>query len=157
MYAVTDPLISMGFSVVAGGSATTVTITSGTSSITPLTNPTASSHAAFTLTDSSDPHDTASLTGLYGGFAFQALYNTSTVYSSNVASYTAGTGLSIPSSQDFSNPISGSVTNMRTQISFTVSPNDSASATTNFVLTPAPGVLALLGIGGLAVSRRRRA
>jgi hypothetical protein len=45
---------------------------------------------------------------------------------------------------------------MSAQFSFMLSAFDAASGTSNYQIVPAPGALALLGLGGLAATRRRR-
>ena len=56
----------------------------------------------------------------------------------------------------FSGPIGIPVTDIGSAFSFTLSGFDLAAGTSTFVVTPAPGTLAMLGLGGLAAVRRRR-
>jgi len=159
LYGVTDPLMSMGFSFEAFGPfSPTISIVTGVNTFAPITNPSAYSHAEFTLTDSSTPHNSATMTGNFGGFGFHSIYNGGPVFASNGASYGVGFGGSQHSTpDDVSGVIPGSVSSIQTAIDVTISAGDSVSATTNFVVVPGPGALGLLGLSGLTLARRRRA
>jgi MYXO-CTERM domain-containing protein len=155
MYCQSDPFVNLGFAFQSGAFPTTITISTGINTFPgPLTNPTASSSATMTLTDTDS--NGATVAGGFGGFAFRALYNGSaSVYSSNVAAFGVPGGSNF-SSQGFSNPIVGTASDIHTEFSFTISANDSVSGTSNFTVTPTPASFALLGLGGLSLARRRR-
>jgi MYXO-CTERM domain-containing protein len=45
---------------------------------------------------------------------------------------------------------------MSARYRFSLTANDEASGTSSFEIVPAPGAIALLGMGGLLAARRRR-
>ena len=150
-----DPVINFGFSVIGGQSDTTFLLASNLLPVNPvLINAQGSARATgVSVAD-------GTLTGNFGGKVYRAEYNGGTVFTDLVEgplydgdSVTASVG---------STPISGSVSSMQAMWGFTLSGgNTSASGSSRFTITgttiPEPATVALLGLGGLALLRKRRA
>jgi hypothetical protein len=161
MFLASDPAISLGFSLQGGSTPTLVTISSALLTFPTMTNPTGHSSAAMTITDTSGDGTGATMHGNYGSFGYQANYNGLVPAGSNYSLHIPDFATVPPGTTNSENGnnnagIPGIVSSMSASWSFVITPFDSASGTSNFTIVPAPGVLALLGIGGLAVSRRRR-
>ncbi len=154
-----DPQIAMGFALTAGTAETTVTITSAVLSFDPLVNPDGAASAGVTLTESGgDP--TANLVGLAGnnGSTYAAYYNVApgTVFAEFVPGLTTNTTISASDNTGGWVPIGATVSNMMAQYSFTLSAEDQASATSNYLIVPEPAGLALLALGAIGALARRR-
>jgi hypothetical protein len=161
MFMQNDPSISLGFALQGGSTPTLVTISSAQLMFPTMTNPTAHSSAGMSITDTSDDGTGVTEHGGTGPFAYQANYNglipAGTIYSQHCPDFfTATPGGSNSENGNNNAPITGNVSSMSAAWSFVITPLDSVSGTSNFTILPEPGVLALLGIGSLAVSRRRR-
>lgn len=158
-------VVNNNFTTAAGFGFTNFTITSGTLAFTPFGSATASASAAITVTDTGN--GSATLAGAYpGGDSYRAFFNdidpglliNGGLFSSQVV----GGSINIPNaSATFSNPgvsgpIGGSVFNMVSQFRFSLSPRDLVAGTSTYQIVPAPASIALLGLGGLVISRRRR-
>lgn len=158
---VADPIVSLGFNVQAGGSATTFTISTALLSFPALLNPIGSASGSLTVTDTNG--DGASLTGVSGAPIYEWDYNGfvpgGTTFASFINSVIAG-----PFQSNVGNAnlgpvgIPGSVGDISGRVSFELSANDIASGTGTFVVEiPTPGTLGLASIAGLiALPRRRR-
>jgi hypothetical protein len=149
-----DPVINFGFSVVAGQSDTTFLLASNLLSINPaLINAqgSASAHAAIS--------EGGTLTGNYGGKVYRSKYNGGTVFADLVEGPLYDGDYVLQSVG--STPISGSVSNMQSVWNFTLSGGSSADGGSRFTITgttiPEPASMLLLGLGGLALIRKRRA
>jgi hypothetical protein len=154
-----DPQIAMGFALTAGGADTTVTITSAILSFGPFVNPDGAASAGLTLTETGgDP--IANLVGLAGdvGSAYAAYYNVppGTVFAEFVPGLTTDTTISDDGDTGGWVLIADTVANMQAQYSFTLSAEDQASGTSNFLIIPEPAGLALLAFGGISALARRR-
>lgn len=158
----TDPQINLGFSVQAGDSDTEFTITSALLSFPTISNAEGRASAGLTATDVTG--DGATLTGTGpGGGAYLAQYNGfvpgGATFSELVPSVVAP---QFGSWSEFENDPNGGgfraiadpVSDMSAQLNFTLSQNDLASGTTNFIIVPEPASLMLIAIGALALRRR---
>ena len=156
-----DPVISLGFAVVAGNTDTQFSITSGTLSFDTIQNAEGRASAGMTLTESNG--DTASITGLdTGGTMFGADYNGTTTFAdllegpfneNNAFGTTTATD-EFPNGGTFA--AIGAVSDISSQWNFQLSANDQASGTSVFVVIPSPGALTLLGLAGFGAFRRHR-
>lgn len=165
-----DPAVVANFNVAAGVFNTTFTITSTLLTFPAITNGVAIASAAISVTDSATFGDVGSiaLTGLHsGGNAFTTTFNnlSSPFTFANIVPGGALSGLAPGSTHTFVgqsasfplyDPVAGTVDDMQSQFRFTLSRFDRAAGTSTFEIIPAPGAAALLALGGLAVSRRRR-
>lgn len=105
-------------------------------------------------------------TFLYQGIIDGALYPTAGLYPSPTpfAVVIAGETTNIPATSfglplgTFPGPVTGVTTNIGIRLQFSLSPGDSIAMTSLFVVEPipGPGALALLAVGGILGSRRRR-
>jgi hypothetical protein len=156
-----DPAVNLSFAVVSGPSTTLFTIKSALLTFpTPILQPAGRASAAFTVTDGEE--DGAQLVGTGGG-AYLAQYNGfvpgGTTFANLIPQVNApamGSGSlaeEFPGGGNYQN-LGTSASNMSSQVSFTLTPNDLASGTSNFELIPEPGAL-LLVLTGLALVRRR--
>ena len=157
---ISDPVVSLSFSLMAGGAGITASIASGLLSF-PSILAEGKASAAVTVTDSDG--DGATLTGMAsGGTMYSAHYNG---YLGAGTTFASLGGASLVAGGWDSNSTSGSlgflpigvVGDMSSQFAFSLSPNDQASGTSVWVTQeiPAPGALALLGVAGLVARRRR--
>jgi uncharacterized protein (TIGR03382 family) len=162
-----DPMVVANFNVAAGIVNTTFTVTSSLVSFPSITNGSAIASAALSVTDSATFGDVGqvSITGLQsGGNAFTSRFNGGALTFANLIQSGAqsiaaggthtfnGSSLSFPA-YDL---VPGSVVDIQSEFSFTLSRFDRAAGTSTFEIIPAPGALTLLGLGGLLAARRRR-
>jgi hypothetical protein len=161
-------LVASSFAVTSGNSATNFMIGSGLVFFPTQINPSARASAGLTVTDNTG--NGASVTGNRpGGSVYSSHYNGLAPGGTTFSNLIAGplvepaafgsesTNQSFPAAPGAFTTVVGSVSNLSTIWDFTVTANDQASGTSVFVLTPAPGSVALLGLGGLVLGRRRRA
>lgn len=159
-YMENDPVVSLGFAATAGAADTHFIITSSTVSFPTINNAQGRTSAAVTLTESNG--DTATLTGFKpGGTLFDARYNGLNTFANLLTGpYSKGAFGSTSDSDEFPGGgafgLVGNVSDISIQWDFELSAHDQASGTSVFVVVPAPGALGLIGIGGLALVRRRR-
>lgn len=164
---VADPVVNLNFAVTAGGVDTLFTITSGLLGFAVIPAAEGRATAAMTLTES-DENGSGYTIGSYGpGInSYVAAYNgiipAATPFAFLVRNLTVA-GSTTSDSDNASFPLvgytpMGAVSSMQTQFSFLLSANDQASGTSSFVVRaiPTPGAAALLGLGTLALGRRRR-
>jgi hypothetical protein len=153
-----DPLVSLGFAVQnLSSSSAHFSFTSSVQTVS-LLNPQGYATAGITLTDTN--LNGGSLTGTYpGAKAYRAFYNGNTDFANLVSSFTVPATDSTTNSErgpvSGMTTISGTVTSIASSFDFDLSPQDLASGTSTFYLTPEPATLSLLALGGLAVLRRR--
>lgn len=157
---ISDPVVSLSFSLMAGGSGINASIASGLLSF-PTIYAEGKASASVTVTDSDG--NGALLTGMAsGGEMYSAHYNGylgagTTFASHDGASLAAGAWDSNSISESLGFLTIGNVYDMSAQYAFNLSANDQASGTSVWVTQeiPAPGALALLGLAGFAARRRR--
>jgi MYXO-CTERM domain-containing protein len=154
-----DPLVNLGFVVTAGGANAHVTIKSALLSFAAINNAHGTASAQIGITDN-DGNGATLTGGGAGGMGYLAQYNGyvpgGTTFASLVPSFSVGTfGSDNRNGNVPDTPIVPPVSNMSSQFDFTITANDSASGTSVYVITPEPGSLALLVLGGLALIRRR--
>jgi hypothetical protein len=151
-----DPVVNLNFSVTAGSSDTTFTVSSAVVSFGTLVNPKAYASAGIMVTSDDSG---ATLTGLLSGKCYQAIYNGSTVFANLVDGITV-----LPSDMASSigrSPSSGwttindNVSSMQSQFRFTLSAEQQASGMSRFEVVPEPIGLAFLALGALAFRRRQ--
>lgn len=156
-----DPVVSIGFAVIAGDFDTLFTISSGTVSFPTIVGATGRTSAGYTLTESNG--DTATLTGMQtGGALFSAFYNGTTTFAdllhgpfveSDAFGTQAGTD-EFPAGGAFA--LVGDVSDISIQWDFMLTAGDQASGTGVFVVVPSPAGLSLLALGGYGLVRRKR-
>lgn len=166
---VEDPIASVNFAVFGGAMDTRITVLSGLVSFSPLVNPIASASANLNITDNDG--NGASTTGeMAGGQSFGAFYNgfapSGSLYTELLGDLSVdgatdpfgstGASENFPGPGPATNTIFDSVSDISVMFDFTLSANDFATGSGIINVTPAPGSAALLGLGGLAVARRRR-
>lgn len=157
---ISDPVVSLSFSLMAGNSAINASISSGLLSFSTI-NAEGKASAAVTVTDSDG--DGATLSGMAsGGTMYSAHYNGLLGAGTTFASLGGATLTALAWDSNSTNgalgflPI-GNVFDMSSQFAFGLTANDQASGTSVWVTQeiPAPGALALLGLAGFAARRRR--
>lgn len=158
-----DPQVNLGFAVTAGTSETTFTISSALVSFATIASPSAHASVAWNLTDQAS--DGAALNPVVAdglNRCYFAQYNGfvpgGTSYAELVPGIVADPESSMPYFEDapavgFS-PIGVPVSNMSSQIHFTLSADDFASGTSTYVIIPEPASLLLLVVS-LGLARRR--
>ncbi len=148
-----DPQIAFGFSATAGSSTTTFVIASSLISFPTIPAAEALASAGLTLTDGDGTGGT--LLGLHSaGGAYLAEYNGGTDFAELVGPLYAPAGGSVSDSDNVPlTPLGVSVSSMNSWYYFSVTANDLASGTSNYQVTPEPGMLGLLVVG-LFVRRR---
>lgn len=160
MSAVEDPQISLDFVAVASSVDTWFTISTGLLTFAPFVPNFGVASSGITLTDTNG--NGAVYTGMGpGGNGYSAWYNGfpgSNLYSAQIPGLAfAGPPFDTQSTNGFfMGAIGGPVGSMSAQWNFIVSAGDAASGTSTYVLLPAPGSVALLGLAGITASRRRR-
>lgn len=162
-----DPSINLHFSVQAGSSDTTFTISSAVIDFPAIINPQTIASSSLTLSDVNG--DGATLTGLEsGGKAFKTIYNDGVSYACLNSSYSFTNPFDGKVESD-RQPINGSdnpldtFTSIQSEYQFTLSANDQASGTSTFNVDPIPepltvvGVLTgLAGLGGYVRNRTKQ-
>ena len=152
--------VTLSFTFFAGSSDTTFEVLSTVFTFdSPLKDEAGRATAGVTITDS-DGNGASSVGTLGQGAHYRASYDTNTFADLLAGQLTAGNGGSNTASDrspvnGFS-PLAGGADSMSAQWGFTLSANDQIGVTSSFFIIPAPGALALMGLGGLTMARRRR-
>ncbi len=151
-----DPVATVGFAVTAGAYATSFSFSSPLMTFDPLSNTEAYAEAGIMLTG---PAGRALYGSYTGGKAYKALYNsTPTTFA-----YLVNTINSPPwSSWESAGPtaLPGTITSMQSKFQFILSAGATASGSSYYeveTVIPEPASMLLLGLGGLALLRKRRA
>lgn len=138
-----DPVASISFSVTAGSSDVTVSVSSAMVTFSAINNPAASSEAEVTLTDNNaNGAATIETVGGNGGL-YRAIYNGSSQYSTHLGDSSISGG-SVTFSDATSGPIAGNVSSIRSRFDFKLSAGDFASGTGTFTVIPEPATFGLL-------------
>ena len=145
-----DPSISLGFSVTAGQYASSFSFASPVMNFAPISNTEAYAEATIS------PTSGTTVWGSYPGQKpFQALYNGSTNFAYLIAS-----PITWPVGAEMTGPtaLPGSISSMQSTWQFIVSAQGMASGTSFYEIEPVPepATIALLGMGGLFLLRRRK-
>lgn len=151
--------VSLNFNVAAGALNTVFEVSSATTSagyVSAFGRASAGVSVTDTLGDGATlaPDGSSVYTAYYNGLpgsAFAGLLNSSI---SAGAFSTATANADFPGGGGFA-PIAGAVNDISARWTFAVSAFDIASGTSVFTVVPSPASLALLGLGGLAIRRRR--
>ncbi len=165
--AIEDPVVALNFSVQAGTVQTTFNVVSTLVGFAPLNNVTALATGTLVADDRNGNGVTVSPLGQFPGNAiYVARYNNSGLPFQDLDGqtfaglFTAGpysnpVGFNVSDGTGPFQPIAGLVSNIQSGFGFSLTAGDIASGTSTFFVTPAPGALALLGLGGIAAARRR--
>lgn len=166
--AIEDPVVSLNFSVQAGAFPTNFNVVSTLVSFAPINGATALANGTLVADDRNNNGVTVSPLGVFPGNAiYVAKYNNSglpfmdldgTTFAGlfTAGPYSNPVGFNVADGTGPFQPIPGAVSNIQSGFSFALTAGDIASGTSTFFVTPAPGTLALLGLGGLVAARRRR-
>lgn len=149
--------VTLDFSFSAGFMNSSFTVNANPLVFSPITNVVGVASAALTVQDRFNDGVTVSPNG---AGAYSALYNGGTVFDDL---FTGGvvTGAGGTSANDVTNGgsysfVAASVSDISAKWDFTISAFDSATGTSVFTVVPTPASAALLGLGGLVATRRRR-
>lgn len=150
--------VTLNFNVAAGAANTVFQVTSAQFG---AAYPTAMGRASAGVSVTDTLGNGATLSAV-GGSSYTAYYNAfgSTFASLLNGPVVAGAFSTATASAEFPGgglfgPVAGSVSDIGAEWTFAVSAFDIASGTSVFTVVPAPASLALLGLGGLAMRRRR--
>lgn len=161
---INDPVVQLNFSVSAGTLDTSFVISSPLLSFPVLDPAQGRATAGVSVTDTNGDGASLSLNGQPG--LYTSRYNGLVPGGSLFADLLTGpvTAAAFDSATDSDSfpgggnyaPIAGPVTDMSSRFAFTLTAGDEASGTSSYEIVPAPGAVALLGLGGLLAARRRR-
>ena len=148
--------VTLDFSFAAGFMNSSFTVNANPLVFSPIANVTGVASAALTVQDRFN--DGATITP-NGAGAYSAIYDGSNtfadLFSSGVSS-TGGASFSDQTNGGASSPVAPSVSEISAKWDFTISAFDAATGTSVFTVVPSPASAALLGLGGLVATRRRR-
>jgi len=160
-----DPVVNVNFNVQATASNGIYSINSALNTFASINSAIGSASAAVTVTDTNFDGATLAVSGDRGQ-GYSAYFNggspgNGSVFADLLSSNIIAAPLSSASvSEDYLgggyHPVGGNVFDMSAQWTFTLTAGDTASGTSTYEIVPAPASLAMLGLGGLAATRRRR-
>lgn len=148
-----DPwAVSIGFTVIAGSTDTTFSISSGTLTYGPLGSPEARASGAIGMTDTFGSDG-----GSISGSSIMTAYTNNGLYAGLLGGVSVAAN---DSDNTFGNtgafaPLGAASSESRLSFDFTLTAGDTANGNGIFVVTPAPGALALLGVAAVGARRRR--
>jgi len=163
---VDDPVVQLNFSVSAGSLNTTFTITSPTLSFVAITDAEGRASAGVAATDVDGDGATVMTAGMPR--LYTSRYNgavpAGSLFADLIAGPVAAPAFDSTTASEESpggglySAVTGSVSDMSSRFRFSLTANDDASGTSSYEIrpVPAPGAIALLGLGGLLAGRRRR-
>lgn len=151
-----DPFVLANFNVTAGGLNTTFNITSGSLIVAPALY-TGTASAQVTLQDNDGDGALLSFSTNPAGM-YSAYYNGLTTFTNLLPNPVVAAPFSGAIDNGNFGPaaIVPFVSDISAEFNFTLSANDTATGTSNFTIVPTPGGLALIGLGTLVATRRRR-
>lgn len=160
-----DPEVNLNFSVQAGASDTTFHIASSLMTFPTITGATGLASAGITVSDSDidgatltkKPTLNGSYLAQYNGWAGAPTGPLGTTFHEGIPSVNVApfTGSNSASTSVGSTAIGAPVSSMSTLFAFQLSATDFASGTSHFEIVPEPASLLLIGIGAVALLRRR--
>ena len=166
--AIEDPVVAVNFSVQSGAVQTSFAVTSTLLGFATLNTATGLATGTLVADDRNGDGVTLAPLGIFpgnsmyvakynnSGLPFQDLDGTTFAGLFTTGPYAAPVGLNLADSTGGFLPIPGNVSNIQGGFSFSLTAGDIASGTSTFFVTPAPSAAALLGLAGLAATRRRR-
>ncbi|MEM0982509.1 MAG: hypothetical protein AAGI17_01020 [Planctomycetota bacterium] len=166
----TDPRISLAFSVENGAADTVFSISSGTNMFGQLPSADALAVASVSLTTGDGSQiDASGLLGnaTVGNNHFYGAFTGNSVDGDPSFPFTDGIAFLLPdaistststisSDIDPFGPISGPFDAIAASFSFELAANAQLSGTSNLIVTPTPGAAAIVALGGVVATRRRR-
>lgn len=156
---VSDPQVNLNFNTTNpdANNPLNVTVTSALLTFPAISNALATASSGLTLRDRGGVGVGATATGNQpGGNTYHSEYNGGTTFANLVPGFSVPTFTQQTQNGSVGSTPIGTVSSMQAQWAFTLSPFDAATGTSTYVVTPTPGALALLGLGGLVAGRRRR-
>lgn len=151
-----DPSVAANFNVTAGALNTTFNVTSSNLVVAPGLY-LGQASAGVTLQDNDGDGATMGISSNPGGL-YSAKYNAGAfVFANLLGAYAVAPFDNQAQNQNTGGfAANGFVTDISAEFNFSLSAGDTATGTSIYTVIPAPGSVALLGIGGLLVARRRR-
>jgi len=149
--------VTLDFSFSAGFMNSSFTVNASPLVFSPITSVVGVASAALTVQDRFNDGVTVSPNG---AGAYSALYNGGTVFddlfTGGVVTCAGGTSVNDATNGGSYSFVAASVSDISAKWDFTISAFDSATGTSVFTVVPTPASAALLGLGGLVATRRRR-
>lgn len=166
--AIEDPVVSVNFSVQSGAIQTSFDVVSTLLGFATLNSVQGLATGTLVGDDRNGDGVTLAPLGVFpgnsiyvakynnSGLPFQDLDGTTFAGLFTAGPYANPVGFNVADGTGPFQAIPGSVSNIQSGFSFSLTAGDIASGTSTFFVTPAPGAAALLGLAGAFVARRRR-